>query len=416
AAPAAARVDVAALLARCTREIGAQRFYTFLDSGGGHYGPTFRSVAALHQGEREVLARLALPESVAHADAFVLHPSMMDAAFQIADSLILQPRANGGCLPFFVKELVVRRRPGRDAWVHVRLAGGDATLARYDIDLIDPDGTVCVSMREFSARAETAGGSGRPNTYRAAEWRAAECDGERDGNELSELNELNEGNEGNERRRAAPRVAVLDASPRLAHALRGIGVDALWLPADAAHAARGPALRDLDAALHAGAARDLLVLADERRELDDDALRAWLDGAPHAGGARRALVSIAGLADADARAVADIVERERHGRAADVRYDAGGARSVRGFADAAVARWLLDTDALRSGGVYWIAGANGPLGASLACHLATVERATVVLTDAHAIDAARLACLDGYRAGGARLEFIEGDAARDGAA
>ncbi|WP_255214039.1 polyketide synthase dehydratase domain-containing protein, partial [Burkholderia pseudomallei] len=365
---------------------------------------------------REVLARLALPESVAHADAFVLHPSMMDAAFQIADSLILQPRANGGCLPFFVKELVVRRRPGRDAWVHVRLAGGDATLARYDIDLIDPDGTVCVSMREFSARAETAGGSGRPNTYRAAEWRAAECDGERDGNELSELNELNEGNEGNERRRAAPRVAVLDASPRLAHALRGIGVDALWLPADAAHAARGPALRDLDAALHAGAARDLLVLADERRELDDDALRAWLDGAPHAGGARRALVSIAGLADADARAVADIVERERHGRAADVRYDAGGARSVRGFADAAVARWLLDTDALRSGGVYWIAGANGPLGASLACHLATVERATVVLTDAHAIDAARLACLDGYRAGGARLEFIEGDAARDGAA
>ncbi|MET5012150.1 hypothetical protein AAHH80_33300, partial [Burkholderia pseudomallei] len=90
-----------------------------------------------------------------------------------------------------------------------------------------------------------------PNTYRAAEWRAAECDGERDGNEQSELNELNEGHEGNERRRAAPRVAVLDASPRLAHALRGIGVAALWLPADAALASRGPALRDLDAALHA---------------------------------------------------------------------------------------------------------------------------------------------------------------------
>ncbi|MET5019925.1 polyketide synthase dehydratase domain-containing protein, partial [Burkholderia pseudomallei] len=58
AAPAAARVDVAALHARCTREIGAQRFSTFLDSGGGHYGPTFRSVAALLQGVREVLARL----------------------------------------------------------------------------------------------------------------------------------------------------------------------------------------------------------------------------------------------------------------------------------------------------------------------------------------------------------------------
>ncbi|WP_143295893.1 hypothetical protein, partial [Burkholderia pseudomallei] len=69
--------------------------------------------------------------------------------------------------------------------------------------------------------------------------------------------------------------------------------------------------------------------------------------------------------------------RERHRRDADVRAAAAGALSVRGFADAAVARWLLDTDALRSGGVYWIAGANGALGASVARRLATVERATV---------------------------------------
>ncbi|WP_443798364.1 polyketide synthase dehydratase domain-containing protein, partial [Burkholderia gladioli] len=56
----------------------------------------------------------ALPASAGAPEAFVLHPSMMDAAFQIADSLVLQPRANGGCLPFFVKSLEMRRRPGRE--------------------------------------------------------------------------------------------------------------------------------------------------------------------------------------------------------------------------------------------------------------------------------------------------------------
>ncbi|MBU9213786.1 amino acid adenylation domain-containing protein [Burkholderia gladioli] len=408
---AVAAIDLAALLARCPREIPAQRFYHFLDSGGGQYGPSFRSVTALHLGEREVLARLALPASAGAPEAFVLHPSMMDAAFQIADSLVLQPRANGGCLPFFVKSLEMRRRPGREAWVHVRLAGGDGRVARYDIDLIDPDGTVCVSMREFSARAEAADGASEPNRYRAAVWQSGEPRDEREADAGAMVAGRHRGE------RDAPRVAVLEAAPRLSDELRRLGIDASWLPEgdDARHR---PALRDLardQAATQAeGRPRDLLVLADARQAPADDTLADWL-GHDAAATGRRALVLVAGLAEASAERVAALVERERHGHAAEVRHEADGTRRVRGWIDAAVPRWLLETDALRPGGCYWIAGANGALGASLACHLLTVERVTVVLSDAQPPEPAIVEAIERHRGEGARLVCLTGDAGRDAA-
>ncbi|MEO3712424.1 amino acid adenylation domain-containing protein, partial [Roseateles flavus] len=163
-----ARVDLSALRARCPRRVAAERFYEYLDSGGGNYGPSFKTISALFKGEKEVLASLSLPAAAQRGDAFGLHPSMMDAAFQIADSLILQPRANGGCLPFFVKELVVWRPMGEQAHVHVRLSddpGGNTAVARYDIDFLNAEGQVCVSIREFSARAETADGDANANRY-----------------------------------------------------------------------------------------------------------------------------------------------------------------------------------------------------------------------------------------------------------
>ncbi|WP_157627795.1 KR domain-containing protein, partial [Burkholderia gladioli] len=124
---------------------------------------------------------------------------------------------------------------------------------------------------------------------------------------------------------------------------------------------------------------------------------------------------VAGLAEASAERVAALVERERHGHAAEVRHEADGTRRVRGWIDAAVPRWLLETDALRPGGCYWIAGANGALGASLACHLLTVERVTVVLSDAQPPEPAIVEAIERHRGEGARLVCLTGDAGRDAA-
>ena len=269
-------VDIAQLLARCPREVPADRFYEYLDSGGGNYGPSFRTITALHKGHREVLARLDLPPAAPRDASLVLHPCMLDAAFQIADSLILQPRANGGCLPFFVKDVVVWRAPGQHAYAHVRLGDDDASgpVTRYDIDLLDADGRVCVSMKEFSARAETADGHAGANTY----W--ARCRG------------------------------------------------------DAAH------------------------------ELPET----------------------------------------------------GGRRPVRRFAAVEPDRWMLDRAAFRPEGVYWIADAANALGASLACHLGQVPGATVVLTDARALEPAMAQRIAAGFAAGARLEFMQAAVASAGAA
>ncbi|MCZ9344224.1 polyketide synthase dehydratase domain-containing protein, partial [Streptomyces sp. TRM76130] len=49
------------------------------------YGPAFRGVRAVWQRDAEVFAEVALPDVVAdRADAFGLHPALLDAAVQVA--------------------------------------------------------------------------------------------------------------------------------------------------------------------------------------------------------------------------------------------------------------------------------------------------------------------------------------------
>ncbi|HEX8619089.1 MAG TPA: polyketide synthase dehydratase domain-containing protein, partial [Thermoanaerobaculia bacterium] len=122
------------------------------------YGPAFQGITAIYRGDGEVLADLRLPGTLAEtADAFVLHPSLMDGALQAAVGLMdgdadaIQPR-----LPFALETLriVAPCTAEMSAWVHYA-AGSKAadSVVKLDIDLCDANGTVCVQLRGFSARA-----------------------------------------------------------------------------------------------------------------------------------------------------------------------------------------------------------------------------------------------------------------------
>ncbi|MBD5023631.1 hypothetical protein GUF51_02630, partial [Xanthomonas citri pv. citri] len=55
---------------------------------GADYGPGYKSVEAVYKGDGQLLAKLSLPESVAHTlGDYVLHPSVMDGALQAAEYL-----------------------------------------------------------------------------------------------------------------------------------------------------------------------------------------------------------------------------------------------------------------------------------------------------------------------------------------
>ena len=125
---------------------------------GAIYGPAFQGITALHLGNRQVLAQLVLPSSVADKTGdYVLHPSMLDGALQGAVGL-MDDLSEGSTLPRVPFALDTLRIispcvPEMCSWV--RYAPGSQAedkAAKLDIDLCDKQGNICVQMRGLSSR------------------------------------------------------------------------------------------------------------------------------------------------------------------------------------------------------------------------------------------------------------------------
>lgn len=153
---AAKTLDIQAIRSACDSSLSRNEFYSILRGLGADYGNSFQVIETLWKDRNQALAKLRLPEHrMPDADAYHLHPSIMDAAFQITDSLILQPGETGGYLPFFVKCIDVHRKTPVSGYAHVRFSAGgkpEGALVKYDIDILDDAGEICVSILEFCAR------------------------------------------------------------------------------------------------------------------------------------------------------------------------------------------------------------------------------------------------------------------------
>ncbi|NUU25391.1 MAG: SDR family NAD(P)-dependent oxidoreductase, partial [Streptomycetaceae bacterium] len=144
-------VDLAAMLRRFHRApMAPDRFYAEYREGGIDFGPALRGFVAAHEADGEVLAELRLPEVVADtADAFTLHPSLVDSAMQCM-RLLADPTGEGGVgLVFAIKEVEVLGRCATRMWAWVR-HGEDAS--RIDLDLVDDGGRVCLALRGITGR------------------------------------------------------------------------------------------------------------------------------------------------------------------------------------------------------------------------------------------------------------------------
>lgn len=153
----AAPIDIAALLTNCPERVDGDASYAVLPSLGFAFGPTFRAVQTLHfgldaAGRPQVVADIELPKPArAGAAAYVLHPSLMDAAAGAV------PSSNTGkpTLPFVIRELDVLGPCGPQMHVHIRFSadsGPNDPVQKFDVEMCDPDGRVCVRMRDYSRR------------------------------------------------------------------------------------------------------------------------------------------------------------------------------------------------------------------------------------------------------------------------
>ncbi|MBB6248738.1 SDR family NAD(P)-dependent oxidoreductase, partial [Rhodanobacter sp. A1T4] len=163
--------DLAAMRLRyAPTRLSAEACYAAFDRMGLSYGPGHRGLSELFIGEGQALARITLPDSLKSLqEGYVLHPSMLDAALQAA--IAFQAEDAGGLgeaglmLPFALKSLEVLVPCTENMWAVIRRSAGNAAgdaLQKFDIDLCNETGLVCVRLGEFCARAAAQTESGEP--------------------------------------------------------------------------------------------------------------------------------------------------------------------------------------------------------------------------------------------------------------
>ncbi|MFF3781142.1 SDR family NAD(P)-dependent oxidoreductase [Streptomyces sp. NPDC001933] len=139
---------------RCPLPLDQETVYRrFRDELGIDYGPFFRGLREALIGDGEVLARVALaPSDRGAADAYRLHPTVMDAALQAITVLDFSAPAGATRtrLPFSLESAELLAPVPAAGYVHVRSLGRDG----FDVAILDEDGRVCVRLGEVTVREQ----------------------------------------------------------------------------------------------------------------------------------------------------------------------------------------------------------------------------------------------------------------------
>ncbi|MBY0574709.1 MAG: SDR family NAD(P)-dependent oxidoreductase, partial [Undibacterium sp.] len=158
--PSTVKLNIPELREQCTEHLNAAQCYVAFEQAGLHYGAAHQGISAMFVGTRQALGQIKLPMNVqASFSSYELHPSILDAALQTA--LLLQASATTGVssmklvLPFALSSFELLAPCEHAMWAVVRYCAGSAAsdhVQKFDIDLCDEAGVVCVRFKEFCAR------------------------------------------------------------------------------------------------------------------------------------------------------------------------------------------------------------------------------------------------------------------------
>jgi myxalamid-type polyketide synthase MxaB len=144
----ASRVSLSMIQSRCQKTLDADSLYDIAAEQSIVFGPSFRWIDGLWQGEGEALVHLSLPDNL-DIEGYWLHPGLLDACFQAAGVTLDENASSETLLPFMLKEMQVFSAPqGQYWWCHVVQIGEYS----WDIQLFDDDGQVLVNVHGFEMR------------------------------------------------------------------------------------------------------------------------------------------------------------------------------------------------------------------------------------------------------------------------
>jgi acyl transferase domain-containing protein/acyl carrier protein len=156
------------ILARCTAELNSEEYYRGLAERGLQYGSAFQLADQAWHGPGETLVRIRTAKvSVAESTRHLLHPAILDAAFQyIAEFPDTDSAGDETYVPVGFDRVQIYKapEPGVELFAHAtRLSAGDGL--RSDILLFDAEGGLVAEMRGLLRRPLQRAESGERCLY-----------------------------------------------------------------------------------------------------------------------------------------------------------------------------------------------------------------------------------------------------------
>ncbi len=154
------KIEIEKLKAKMqTGIIDTMSIYAAYNKMGIHHGKTLQGIETVYHGDRQLLVQICIPKAIENTSTdYLLHPSLMDSAFQATLGLILDQDnySNSSILPFAMQSIRIFSECKKDMFAWVRFSKEykeeDNRSLCYDIDICDESGIVCVQIEGLSSR------------------------------------------------------------------------------------------------------------------------------------------------------------------------------------------------------------------------------------------------------------------------
>lgn len=148
-------IDFGGIKKRCVTEADSKEFYASLDARGLMYGPWFQGVKQIYKGNNEVLVKLEGDDAlIRNADNYLLHPSILDSAFQSMVAIVSDGSTNPNpFVPVNIKQIMFYTSPGNECWSYCKITERTDSSITGDLILFDDSGEVLVALEGITCQA-----------------------------------------------------------------------------------------------------------------------------------------------------------------------------------------------------------------------------------------------------------------------
>ncbi|MEC1541502.1 polyketide synthase PksM [Bacillus subtilis] len=156
-------LNLSSIQTECSLDtVTSEQCYAAFRKIGLDYGEGYQGIEKVYVGKDQLLAKISLPAFLKNdKQHFMLHPSLMDSAFHatvgfIVSSVNAAGQAQTLSLPFALQEVDIFSPCPEKIWSYIRYSSdskAEDKVRKYDIDLCDENGHVCVRMKGASMRA-----------------------------------------------------------------------------------------------------------------------------------------------------------------------------------------------------------------------------------------------------------------------